>query len=375
MRCGPVRQYIQAEQGQSYLTPGSLTAEKGSDMNTPIPSCVVPRPTVHESAIVEAASRRFLADTEAARRRSYGRAPAGFTLVEMLVVITIIAILAGLVVTGALVARKRAKIGAIVTEISQFDAALRAYKEKFGEYPPDGTDQNAILRHIHKAFPRYDTAKGVPQIGAPGTGSLTPFNSLTFWLGGRWDDVNKRFTGFSADPTNPFDLGVTPSVSRIGPFLELDPNQCGDGGTVTFTPASGTTTTPMYAFRYWPKEAVNEAKTYGALVYFRADNGNYDTAKTWSDNTNNFYADKPRPDGVYAWVYPARDTRITSRPWINPKLFQIFSSGLGLQYDSPTDRGTPGFVGLLFPSGDNYGRQTYDDITNFNSGTLEDAKP
>ena len=75
----------------------------------------------------------------------------------MLVVITIIGILAGLVVTAALVARKRAKVASIGVELNQLDAALKAYKEKFGEYPPDFTDPSwpgPISRHLARAFPR-----------------------------------------------------------------------------------------------------------------------------------------------------------------------------------------------------------------------------
>ncbi len=68
--------------------------------------------------------------------QSKGRA-AGFTLVEMLVVITIIGILAGLVIPAVVVAMRKAKEATIVMEISQLDMALKAYKEKFGEYPPD----------------------------------------------------------------------------------------------------------------------------------------------------------------------------------------------------------------------------------------------
>ena len=59
-----------------------------------------------------------------------------FTLVELLVVITIIGILTGLVTAAAVAARRRAKIATVVMEVKQLEAACQAYKEKFGEYPP-----------------------------------------------------------------------------------------------------------------------------------------------------------------------------------------------------------------------------------------------
>jgi hypothetical protein len=45
-------------------------------------------------------------------------------------------------------------------------------------------------------------------------------------------------------------------------------------------------------------------------------------------------------------------------------------------YTSPTGYNPPDEIApLLFPSGDNYAPNTYDDITNFSNGTLEDQIP
>ncbi len=78
----------------------------------------------------------------------------GFTLVEMLVVVAIIGILAGLITAAATVAIKTAKKAVITMEFTQLDQALKAYKDKYGEYPPDGTD-----------FPaKYDPLNGNPDL-------------------------------------------------------------------------------------------------------------------------------------------------------------------------------------------------------------------
>jgi len=88
-----------------------------------------------------------------------------FTLVELLVVITIIGILAGLITAAAVNARRAAKRAVIRTEISELEMAIEKYKTEYGEYPPDffglqfpdGSNmrceaRRAVLRHLRKRF-------------------------------------------------------------------------------------------------------------------------------------------------------------------------------------------------------------------------------
>jgi prepilin-type N-terminal cleavage/methylation domain-containing protein len=58
-----------------------------------------------------------------------------FTLVELLVVISIIAILAGLVLGGAGAVRQRASRGQAKAEIAAIEAGLARYQMDFGTYP------------------------------------------------------------------------------------------------------------------------------------------------------------------------------------------------------------------------------------------------
>jgi hypothetical protein len=127
------------------------------------------------------------------------------------------------------------------------------------------------------------------------------------------------------------------------------------------------------------------------MMYFRAENASYTLpGSTYSK----FFADpsyNTPSDAQNHVVYPAVDIRLCvattqQYTWMNPQTFQLFSSGLDSQYATPA--GDPGFypnntpismyppIGPYeFPDGGNYTQETYDDITNFSQGTLEDAIP
>jgi prepilin-type N-terminal cleavage/methylation domain-containing protein len=295
------------------------------------------------------------------------KALKGFTLIELLVVIAIIAILAGLTVPAVLAAMRRAKVASVVVEMSQLDAALKAYKEKFGEYPPDFTDTTwpgPISRHLAKAFPRCTIDKSTFETAIKNAtnldyADLTPATALVFWLGGM-KDTDGNLIGFSANPTDPFNRT---STSRIGPFYDFDRAH-------------------LSGYRYWPKEV--RAATTGSIVYFRAENGGYYCP---GDDTKAKYCVDPTDGGRYAIAaqdsafskYDASATPKWKPVWVNPKGFQIIFSGMGLRYSVYDISAVTG--ALNYPSGEDgvggfgYLPETYDDITNFSGGTLEDKKP
>ncbi|MCX6859961.1 MAG: type II secretion system protein [Verrucomicrobia bacterium] len=66
------------------------------------------------------------------------RSVAAFTLLELLVVMSIIGILAGMVVGLAPVASTKMKEARVRTELQQLVTLIESYKSRFGVYPPDG---------------------------------------------------------------------------------------------------------------------------------------------------------------------------------------------------------------------------------------------
>src|SRR5882724_9853983 len=81
---------------------------------------------------------------------------AGFTLVEMLVVIGIIAILAALLLPAVMSAITRARNAAIAIEINQINSAIEAYRLEKGDYPPNFRNPEIVRRHILKCYARID---------------------------------------------------------------------------------------------------------------------------------------------------------------------------------------------------------------------------
>jgi len=69
------------------------------------------------------------------------RNQAGFTLMEMLVVISIIAILAGLLMTGVTAARRNAAKRRMLMMLQRIAAAVESYELDFGDYPEGAGDE------------------------------------------------------------------------------------------------------------------------------------------------------------------------------------------------------------------------------------------
>lgn len=67
------------------------------------------------------------------------RQSKGYTLVEVLIVMSIIAVIMSFILNASLNARKKAKLTQTHALMESISAALRMYQDDFGSYPPDDT--------------------------------------------------------------------------------------------------------------------------------------------------------------------------------------------------------------------------------------------
>ncbi len=110
----------------------------------------------------------------------------GFTLIEMLIVISIITILGGLVLVAIGAARRTSKEKATEAIIKQLEAALMRYESDFQDYPPSDGDNQGMkgsenlwkyLRTDKKEGP-YITSKEIPTCDSDRNGEMEVADSF-----------------------------------------------------------------------------------------------------------------------------------------------------------------------------------------------------
>lgn len=181
------------------------------------------------------------------------RTRLAFTLIELLIVIAIIGVLAGLIAAAAVNALRASRRAQTTLEIKNMSGAIENFKNDYGAYPPNGMNPlpqnppaaNSVAKLVQSDFQRMFakafTGNAEPPVLAlalcgqntsGGTGQnvpngMTGAEALYFWLGGFSSDKKFPISGVGG-PSFPVDGPQIGEVleSRIGGY-EFDRGRIG----------------------------------------------------------------------------------------------------------------------------------------------------
>jgi prepilin-type N-terminal cleavage/methylation domain-containing protein len=340
------------------------------------------------------------------RKRPLSAPHSGFTLTELLVVITIIAILTSLVVAAAVVAMRRAKQARITLEIGQISEAMERFKSDYLAYPPNGVSNNGyvessndFLRMFKKAFPRGQEPEALIRgLAGDGTGThvlsggMNGAEAIFFWLGGFSSDPKYPISG-PGGPSYIVANNVTEDLEGRNPKFEFDLGRLGprqaDG---TFDETSGNGRFITWTSTY-PSDPNNTTRRIN-LWWYHPDGsqqpyGYFDTSRHRAqvkNSSGNFVSNYDPWGGVASgtnFVYAIKvrnETNANRIEFANQGKFQLLHSGLDDTWGDSTafslgnkDSVVDPTVITTFPEGPFIG-DIADTLTNFTTGTLEDEQ-
>jgi general secretion pathway protein G len=275
-------------------------------------------------------------------RRTHDPRRAGFTLVELMVVIGIIATLIALLLPAINGARENAKRAVAATEMAQLGSAIQAFKYEKKIAPPS----TIILREdgvytTGAEVQSFALLKQIwPQLNGPvdwnGDGTITPNVPLTlegdqclvFFLGGI--PQNGIPTGFSTNPSNPAaHIFPAPGGGNTKTYFEFPADRMQSGTNTSFANQNNAAKAGFPSF-------IDQWKVM-PYAYFAAGNGN---------GTKNAYN---VGDCTTIGAHPYKDG---SGQFFQPTGWQIVSAGRDKSFGA-TVQLTKGGVPQTDPDGDN----------------------
>ncbi len=346
-----------------------------------------------------------------ARIPSRHQKTAAFTLVELLVVITIMAILAALLIPAVISAQRRAQSTRIKMEIDQLATGFEDYRNDVaGEYPPNAWfvnsqthNANAVVRHFKKAFPRHREPEALIRgLSGYGTGTvvlpggLSPAEAVFFWLGGFSSDPKYPISG----PGGPsFLVGQLDNIEDRNRTYDFDLTRLGTGEGIDVQTAlqNGSVRAVQYSFgnqtrriNFWQYYPPKSTKPF---VYFdtsRSKPRAHETAIYASAVVHPTIAGvAPIKRLATTLVSPSNPT-IQDVRYANEDKFQILHAGVDDDWGGDIDSDNSLFDAvrinffnpsaslptgiLLYPDGP-FTAELGDTVMNFDERTLQDAQP
>ncbi len=360
----------------------------------------------------------------------------GFTLVELMIAITIIGILMAIAIPAVNRTIIAGKQTAIRMEVNALEQAVDRYMQKYGDYPPDGSDWDVMSRHMRRLFPRMANVPDfaiLKQLTHDGTntiildptnpafrshGSFSPVamdrgEALVFFLGGFSDNLINPLTGeggplaYVSGPVNELS-SYQYNGTRDNSFFDFDLSRLttvrlASGRLMSSDETALSVVDPMHGGIDALPAYRSSSSHPTPFVYF--DSRTYTTIGAGLANgytagpygTSEYGGIRPYLTGVQA---PTGSSVLSDYKFHNPGSFQIISAGLDGVFgamvstsqrnvDAPavyfaTESGRSVSAGPL-PAAANVTRYQdvdwlrvisvnghLDNITNFSSSTLED---
>ena len=327
--------------------------------------------------------RRYGDNNMRANRNPLSRSRDAFTMIELLIVIVIIGLVAGISLVALRAARTFTGAAVVRQRLDDIAQCVEIYKQKYGEYPPDCTaTSNAeqekkypiIRRHIIKRWPNTLKSAKLDQMINIAVDEMNrgPGCALLFWLAGPEEveitnDDERRPTGvregFYADNREPIRVPVIVSRSLLSELRELDEcdtSEPRDEPIIDLTYDSDGTGGGNY-------NEMGLMYKNSPIIYFRAEgkDGYFGKEKHTQGN------------GVAA-------PYMKNGVWYNPDSFQLVYAGedgdFGLdayganEADEDHEQHEEDYVPRDLASGDQISQADRDNITNFSNGATLDSE-